>query len=175
MPLTEVGREQAGRRGRAWLADGVRFDCIVASPLLRARETAEIIGTLLNLPVEIDPDWQERDNGMLAGLSRADAAMRYPRPCFRNPYEPMCQTGESETQVYGRAARALEKLIRRAAGHSLIVAHGNILNAAMRNIAGALLSINDQGIWFTFGDTGYARTSYEPACHRWFLHEFHSE
>ena len=114
------------------------------------------------------------NNGPLAGLPFDVAERQYPRPAFRNPYEPFCGSGESDWELYCRAARAVERVVRRGPGRFLVVAHGGILNAALRTIAGTLPRINQQGIWFVLGDNGYARFTYHPAQHEWVLHEFHS-
>lgn len=171
-PLTDVGRAQVQARAQEFLAREAHFDRIVASTLQRAYETAAIIGEALNVPVETDPDWMEMDNGPLAGMRRDEAEARYPRPAFRNPYEAFCGTGESDWDIYCRGARAVEKIIRRGAGNYLVVAHGGILNAALRTIVGAQPFVNQQGIAFGFGDTGYARLVYRPAEHLWILLEF---
>jgi len=58
-PLSDHGREQARR-----LADelaGEDLEAIYASDLARARETAEIVGERLQLPVVLDPDLREKD------------------------------------------------------------------------------------------------------------------
>jgi 2,3-bisphosphoglycerate-dependent phosphoglycerate mutase len=171
-PLTDIGRAQAHARAQVFLTRNIGFDQIISSPLQRAFETASMIGHMLNTPVETDPGWMEMDNGPLAGLSMAVAAERYPPPAFRNPYEPFCTTGESDWELYRRAAGAVERVIRRGAGQYLVVAHGGILNAALRSIAGIPPSANHQGLVFGFGDTGYARFVYEPFGHRWHLLEF---
>ena len=114
-PLTEVGREQVNRRARQWLEIGVGYDQIVASTLARARESAEIVGRVLQVPVDLDPDWMEMDNGPLAGLGCEEARERYPRPAFRNPYEGLAGSGESEWDLHSRAARAVQSVIRRRA------------------------------------------------------------
>ncbi|HXF85375.1 MAG TPA: histidine phosphatase family protein [Anaerolineales bacterium] len=171
-PLTEVGRSQAYTRAQEFLSLYFQFDKIISSPLQRAYGTAIIISQLLNTPVETDTDWMEMDNGPLAGLTREAAAERYPRPIFRNPYEPFCGTGESNWEIYCRGARAVEKIIRRGTGNYLVVAHGGILNSAMRTIVGTQPSVNQQGIAFGFGDCGYARLIYRPAEHLWLLLEF---
>jgi 2,3-bisphosphoglycerate-dependent phosphoglycerate mutase len=170
-PLTDVGRSQARSRALSWQADRVQFDCIIASTLQRARETAQIIGEILGVSVEYEPDWMELDNGPLAGLPRDVALQKFPPPLFRNPYEPFCGSGESDWEFYCRAARAVEKVVRHGAGSYLVIAHGGILNAAMRTIVGAPLMPNRQGIWFAFGDTGYARTVYHPQKHQWVIEE----
>jgi len=171
-PLTEVGRRQAKQRAAGWLARGLGFDRIIASPLLRARETAEIVSATLAVPLEIDPDWMEMDNGPLAGLPWAEAAARYPPPVFRNPYTPFCGSGESDWECYCRAARAVEKVVRRGPGRYLVVSHGGILNDCLRGLAGAGPMVNRTGLHFAFSDTGYARFLYRPEKHQWALLEF---
>ena len=168
-PLTDAGRLQVRQRGQGWQEAGVQFDRIIASTLVRARESAEIIGGLLGTPVETDPDWMEFNSGPLAGLSFEDAARRFPPPTFRNPYEPCCGSGESEWEIHGRAGRALERVVRRGSGRYLVVAHGGVLNATLRCLVGAPLPINRSGIWFHFGDTGYIRTLYRPVNHQWVM------
>lgn len=170
-PLTEVGRAQVRQRAEGWANEGVTFDRIVASTLARAHENAQIIGEILNIPVETDPDWMEFDNGPLVRLPREVAAERYPQPDFRNPYEPFWGTGEGDWEIYRRAARAVENMVRRGPGHYLVVAHGGILNSALRTIVGAGPRLNYTGIWFRFGDTGFARTVYNPQKHQWILLE----
>jgi 2,3-bisphosphoglycerate-dependent phosphoglycerate mutase len=168
-PLTDVGREQVHRRAQQWLDAGVKVDQIVASTLARARESAEIVGCVLGAPVELDPDWMEMNNGLLAGLPYDVARVRFPRPAFRNPYEAMAGSGESEWDLHSRAARATQSMIRRGPGRYLVVAHGGILNAALRHVVGAPVPLNGQGIWFEFGDTGYYEVSYIPEKHYWMI------
>src|SRR3990172_5220388 len=67
-PLTDQGREQARVLAEHWRAEGLTFDLCLSSPLLRARETAEIVTAALNVPLEPDPLWMEMDNGRMAGL-----------------------------------------------------------------------------------------------------------
>ncbi|MBI4759919.1 MAG: histidine phosphatase family protein [Chloroflexota bacterium] len=170
-PLTDVGRAQVKARGEGWLAQGIRFDLIIASTLVRARESAEIIGGLLKAPVEADDIWMEMDNRPLAGMPIEEAKARYPRPQFRGPYEPFHGVGESDWELHCRAVSAVEKLVRRGAGQYLVVSHGGMLNAVLRGIVGAQPPINGHGIWFEFGDAGYAKCSYDPGGHYWVLRE----
>jgi 2,3-bisphosphoglycerate-dependent phosphoglycerate mutase len=170
-PLTDVGRAQVRARGEFWKERGVEFDRILASTLVRAQESAQIIGDLLNAPVEVDEIWMEMDNRPLAGMSIEDAKVRYPRPQFRGPYEPFHGVGESDWELHCRAASAVEKLVRRGPGRYLVVSHGGMLNAVLRAIVGAQPPINGHGIWFAFGDAGYAKCSYDPGGHYWVLQE----
>ena len=48
-PLTDKGRAQARMLAERWQRENVKFDFLVTSPLTRARETAEIIASALNV------------------------------------------------------------------------------------------------------------------------------
>ncbi len=171
-PLIDLGRAQVRERADGWLRAGVTFDLVQASPLLRARETAEIVSSTLGVPLEFADVWMEADNGPVAGLRFDVAAERYPMPAFRNPYEPYFGTGESGWEIHNRATKAVEQVVRRAIPRVLVVAHGGILGAAMRHIVGAPPIVNWLGMHFVFGDTSYADLSYDPQHHRWYLHQF---
>lgn len=58
VPLTAVGRADA-RRTADWLASQP-LSAVYASPLRRARETAEILAGRAGLPVQVDPRLRER-------------------------------------------------------------------------------------------------------------------
>jgi 2,3-bisphosphoglycerate-dependent phosphoglycerate mutase len=171
-PLTDTGRAQAKRLGQDFLSQGIAFKSVISSPLKRAQETAQILGSCLGISVETDADWAEMDNGPLAGLSFEEAAVRFPKPAFRNPYERIAVNGESEWSLYSRAATAVERLIQRGPGKYLVVAHGRILNVALRTILGVVPAANNQGPEFKFGDLGYVSLTYIPTEHRWVVREF---
>lgn len=172
-PLTEAGREQVRRRAAAWGEAGFKVDGVVASPLLRARETAEIVAASSGAPVELDPDWMEVDGGLLAGLTYKESEERFPLPAFRNPYERWAVTGESEWDLHCRAIRATQSIVRRGPGAYLVVAHGGVLNAALRGMMGAQPPVNlKHGFWFAFGDTAYVRLRYRPEEGAWLLTDF---
>ncbi len=53
-PLSERGRRQAEALGRHLDALGQQFDLIVSSPMVRARQTAELVAARLGLTVVVD-------------------------------------------------------------------------------------------------------------------------
>jgi len=171
-PLTEIGHAQARIRARDFQKSGLKFDVIISSPLQRARSTAQIIAGAVQAPVVLDEDWMERDNGVLAGMKRGIAAVKHPKPAFRNPYEPLGETGESAWALYCRAARAVEQIIRRGTGRYLVVAHGGVLNAAMQTIFGIPPRGDKPKAIFRFGDLGYAHLRYQPQQGTWQLIAF---
>ena len=168
-PLTQTGREQVRALAERWTGEGVLFDQIIASPLIRARETAEIITAGLNSPLELDPTWMEWANGRLAGMSVTEAREKYPRPAFINPYLHIGETGESITELYLRAGRAVQSLIDRTPGSYLVVAHGGILNMALKAILGIVPQANFHGAAFRFRNTAFASLTYKPGIHEWML------
>lgn len=165
--LTQTGRAQAEALAMRWLAEGLTFNKVISSPLQRALQTAEIIAERLSLAIELDADWMEMNNGVLGGLKHEDAAARFPQPAFRNPYEQIGQTGESEWDLYLRAAGAVRHLLRRPPGQYLVVSHGGILNMALRAMLGIPVPANSTGTFFRFGNSGFAVLEYLPARHRW--------
>lgn len=168
-PLTELGRKQTELLALRWAAEEAVFDLILSSPLQRARETVEILTKKLTLPVQYDPLLMERNNGVLAGLHEEEARERYPEPEFIHPYQPIGETGESQWELYLRGGRALQSLISRPPGRYLIVSHGGILNMVMYAILGIMPHANFHGPRFRFGNTAFARLTYFPHNHKWYV------
>jgi len=168
-PLTDLGRQQVHRLLERWLKEGKQFDRVIASPLKRARETAEIIANGLNLPIEFEDDWMERNNGALQGLPEDTARILYPAPDFFSPFDPIVGNGEGDWELYLRAGRALLKLLRRPAGSYLVVSHGGLLNQAICAILEVAHHANGKGAHFRFGNTAFATFIYRSAEHCWIV------
>jgi broad specificity phosphatase PhoE len=173
-PLTEAGRAQARALAERWLAEGLQFDLALTSPLARARETAGIIAGQLQVPLEADAVWLERDNGGMSGMTREEALKYYPQPDFLTPHDPFGDTGEGDWELFLRAGKAVHELLRRPAGRYLIVSHGGLLNKVLYAIFGIAPQANYQGPSFRFGNTGFAMFSYVPSRHQWRLLQFES-
>jgi broad specificity phosphatase PhoE len=166
-PLTEKGRAQARALATQWQAEKVTFDQCFASPLLRAKETAEIVSAALNIPLEVDPLWMEMDNGRLAGLR--DDEIDWDEPKFLTPYTRLGETGESRLEVYLRAGRGIQSILDRKPGKYLVVSHGGILNMAMYSILSISPQAHHNGPRFLFKNTTFASFSYDPDQHNWRL------
>ena len=81
-PLTDKGRKQLERTGKALAVLEIELDAIVTSPLARAKETAEIIAKSFNLRERIEENdrlaehFSARDLGdLLSAHSKADSIM----------------------------------------------------------------------------------------------------
>lgn len=165
-PLTDKGRAQARALADYWKAEGVKFDLAIASPLSRARETAEIIASALNVPLEYDPIWMERDIGEMEGLT-AEEVRQKPQPPYITPYDSIGGDGEGDWALFLRAGQALHDLLRRPAGGYLVVSHGGLLNQLMHAIVGVPPHADPSGVRFRFENTAFSRAIYFPYQHRW--------
>jgi 2,3-bisphosphoglycerate-dependent phosphoglycerate mutase len=171
-PLTETGRAQARALAERWQSEGRAFDRVFSSPLARARETADIVCAAMNAPLELDPEWMEINNGLLAGLSDEEANQAVPRPQFMTPYTRFGRTGESRWQVYLRAGGAVQRILDREPGVYLVVAHGGILNMTMYAILGIPIQADSTGPRFMFYNTTFATFTYEREHHNWRMLHF---
>ncbi len=123
-PLTDEGRRQS----RAATGALGSFDAVVASPLLRAVETATIIAERLGIgPVPTDPDLMERDAGEWQGLTRVQIQEQWPgylEDGRRPPgYEP-------DDAILARVRSGLDRIAGRVGdGDVLVISHGGVVYA----------------------------------------------
>jgi 2,3-bisphosphoglycerate-dependent phosphoglycerate mutase len=171
-PLTGKGRSQARALAERWRDEGVTFDRCIASPLLRACQTAEIVSGVLRIPMELDADWMEIDNGRVSGLTPEQAEQVSPRPDFMTPYTHFGETGESRWELFLRAGRAIQHILDRRPGNYLVAAHGGVLNMAMYAVLGIPVQADSGGARFLFHNTTFATFTYEPERHNWRMLNF---
>jgi len=166
-PLTNTGRAQTRKLAERWKKEKIKFDLIIASPLARAKETAEIIASALNLKVEFEPLWLERDNGEFSGLTAHEVRQNFTHPSFMTPYDSVGGDGEGDWELFLRAGQALQSLLKREPARYLIVSHGGLLNQFMHAVIGVTPQANNAGTRFRFENTAFAQLLYYPHQHRW--------
>ncbi|MGH3770708.1 MAG: histidine phosphatase family protein [Pseudonocardiaceae bacterium] len=138
--LSEVGVRQAARVA-AHLGDHDVVH-VVASPLLRARQTASPIAEGHGLDLVTDEELTEAGN-VFEGtrVSVEDGgALRDPRNwlALRNPFRP--SWGEPYRQIAARMLAAVHRARERAAGHEAVcVSHQLPICALVRQLAGRRL------------------------------------
>jgi broad specificity phosphatase PhoE len=139
IPITELGRKQAQETAER-IARMFRPEAIIASPYLRARQTAEIIAEPLGLPVEVVHDLHERDLGSLKGesydvlrdLRRNDPAFDRQQGWLWKP-----EGGESYDDVRRRVMVAIEGLRERYPEHEVVVvSHGGVMLSMWAHLVG---------------------------------------
>ncbi|MGY1786386.1 bifunctional RNase H/acid phosphatase [Geodermatophilus sp. SYSU D00698] len=121
LPLSVTGRAEA--EAAAVRAKELGIEVVVASPLRRTRETAEVVAGALGLPVELDDDLVELDFGDLEGLTATEAQQRHPLAArrFASDVTVAAPGGESVADVSRRVGRARERLLERHAGRTVLV------------------------------------------------------
>lgn len=122
IPLNEAGREQA--RKAAEDLQKHSFDAIYCSPLSRAHETAQIIASRQNCPVQDAEPLREQDFGVFEGTSRADENYQKEKYMYFKPFE----NGESFLDVAARVYPFLNWLKDQHEPDEkvLLVCHGGI-------------------------------------------------
>jgi broad specificity phosphatase PhoE len=167
-PLSDDGREQAQSIAETLSKNGRIYQKIIASPQERALETAQIIADRLNLKLDIEPLWKEVDNGLLAGLTREEADERQIiRGDLTNPFFPLGEHGESWWELYIRSGKALHHLLENPPGSYLVVAHGGVLNAALRSVLGLAPQPGGFTPTFHFKNTSSTTLRFDAADQRW--------
>jgi len=121
LPLSLTGRAEA--EAAAARAAGLGVEVIVASPLRRTRETAEIVAAELGLRVTFDKDLVELDFGDVEGLTFDEAAKKHPLAArrFMSDISVAAPGGESINDVSTRVARARRRILSEHAGRTVLV------------------------------------------------------
>ncbi len=139
IPLNEQGRAQAQKAG-ARLAH-YRATAIYTSDILRAAETAEIVGAATGLIPEPMPNLREIDVGQWEGLTPEELYRRFPEHMAafdRDPARTVRLGGESYAQLQERALIALNDIHAAYPGDELVLAvsHGGTIRALLCHIIG---------------------------------------
>jgi broad specificity phosphatase PhoE len=136
--------------------------------LKRAKETADIVANSLDLPVETDPIWMERNIGQVEGLTSEEVNQLFPKRNDITPFAPILgDEGEGNWELYLRAGRALHGLLNREPGQYLVVSHGGLLNQVMLAVVGVTPHAGFSGPRFRFKNTGFSHLTYHPNSHHW--------
>lgn len=137
--LTPRGVLQAERlRDRLAATSEIQPDVLLASPLARARQTAEILAPALGLVPVLDEGLEEIDPGEADGLPLDEAVARYGIPDFeRDPSRPLCPGGESWTGFMARVAAVLDRLVEAHEGRTIVaVTHGGFVDGSFVHFLG---------------------------------------
>jgi probable phosphoglycerate mutase len=157
VPLNALGRRQA--RAMAASFDGAGFTALWSSPLIRSRETAEILAPLIRLPPpRLHDGLMERNFGIFQGVPKAELAELNPVELQlilkRNPAGHF-EGGETMDEFADRVLGALMEIGARHAGERvLVIAHGWCMDVVTRHISGlprsAILGLkrkNGESLW----------------------------
>jgi phosphoserine phosphatase len=164
VPLNDMGREQ-GRRA-AQLLKSISLDFAVSSPMLRPKETAELI--LEHHPgvtLELSPGLAEISHGLWEGKLEAEIAQEYEELLQQWKIKPagvQMPEGENLQQVWDRSIAAWKEIVAKYANSDrpltgIVVAHDAVNKALLCH----LFDLDPENFWtFKQGNGGVSVIDY---------------
>lgn len=177
--LTELGQAQARRAAHAVASMGA-IDAIVASPQLRAQQTAEACAEALGVDsarIETVDGFREMAFGDFEGLTRDEAMRRYAEEFgeWEASASNSPPNGESLAQLHRRVTRARLQVQQAHEGETvLVVTHMTPIKSVIRQALGTsaetfkhiFLDLASVSVVEFYGDFGVVRTVNDVAHHR---------
>lgn len=128
IPLNELGLAQA--RDAAKILARCPVDLIVASPLIRARETAEIVAEHIRKPLQFDDELRERHFGRFEGLVVNDVKAQLGVQPHERLVRHLPADAEQWHETGARTVRVLGKWLDRHPDMMLLfVTHSGLFDA----------------------------------------------
>lgn len=149
--LTELGRMQA--QALADTLKDVLFTAIFSSPVLRARETVEILSGAFHLPYQVTEALREYDCGVLEEKSDEESwrlhRQYYEDWTLRRNYANRPEGGECFIEIQGRFMPFIESFKHEGDDHILLIGHGGlfhlILPLVLSNVDNDFVSLHGLG------------------------------
>ena len=135
-PLTEAGIEDARVRARS--LEHLPIDRIYTSPILRARQTAEILAAHLKVPVQTIDALREWDVGIYEGTNDPVGWVLHQQVqedwFARRQYDRKMPGGESYLEIQARFVPFIQRLVQDHGSQGkefILVAHGGLFRAML--------------------------------------------
>ncbi len=158
-PLSDLGRRQAEATADALSREGIT--AVFSSDLDRAVQTAEPLGSRLNLPVYTTRAFRERHVGVLEGLTFDESKSHHPDDYYalvnRN-IQHVIAGGESYRQLLKRATAELWEILRNHQGQRIaIFSHTGAICFMTLHLMGAIHRSTKQTPWLVTSNCGVNR------------------
>lgn len=144
-PLNPLGLQQAHRLGEHLCRQPPRL--LLASDLLRTRQTAQPVGDGWQTEAAPEILWREQSFGVIEGLTLHEVRERHPEVVAGwQSHDPdfAPDGGESRRQFHARVMHAVQDLVQRCAREgltaALVVSHGGVLDMLHRSASGQSLA-----------------------------------
>ena len=121
--LTRLGHEQAEEAAQRIVQSGIRFDEILCSPLIRARQTAEPIARATGKTIRIEPRLREQNFGRFEAAQRGTPEFMQSKERFADRYG----NGESLLLLGQRIYNLIDDIKADPSGKTyLLVSHNGV-------------------------------------------------
>lgn len=121
--LTELGREQAKELGKRILAEGLKIDEILYSPLMRAKDTAIEVSQITGIPAYEEIRLIEQNFGKYEATARNGAEFQEMKKSFVNHFG----SGETMLHLAQRIYNLLDDIKAKSDNKTyMLVAHNGI-------------------------------------------------
>ena len=128
-PLNEIGRRQAA--GLAENMKGIKIDAVVASPLLRAFETGEILAKSKNIPIIKDDRLKEANFGIYEGRKKSEMSDKE----FKDIWDTVdVPGGETWRTVQKRALDVLTDIVKMPYDSFGVATHGRVMASMLSGL-----------------------------------------
>lgn len=125
--LIPEGREEV-KKTAFWIKEHLSIQKIICSDVKRAEETAKIVSSILEVPYETDVHLREQNKGLLNGVPKEEAYLRYPGYTDKEiTVDTVFPEGESLRNLYDRIKQYLDKLLC-AEDDTLFITHRGVIN-----------------------------------------------
>ena len=140
-PLTQRGLSQV--EGLAQVAIELGVDGLWTSPLGRARQTAEIVGSRISCEASVDDGLTEIRHGSMAGLTEREILARFPdewRARKANRASWRFPGGESYEDAQRRVRDAIRRISAAGARRPMLITHEMISRVVVGCLVGRPLA-----------------------------------
>ena len=141
MDLSAQGVHQAEDLA-VWIAN-MHVDAILTSPALRARRTAEIVGSRAALAPTVDERLRELDFGLAEGLTLSELRAKHPEATAAFESDPVTHHfpgGEHPAAAVERLRDATEDVLHHPWRRTLLVTHNTLMRLFICEVLGIPLS-----------------------------------
>ncbi len=121
-PLTERGGQQAYETAKK--LGSMNIHALYTSPMKRAIETAEIIGSVIGKEYKIMDELREMKLGQWEGMSESEIAQLYPKKWelwLTRPAELILPDRETLDEILRRSLNGIKKIIDNHLGQNIVI------------------------------------------------------
>lgn len=104
----------------------LKLQKIISSDVKRCQTTAQMVGNPLQIPIEYTDKLREQNKGLLNGMDKKDAELKYPQIVSNSGIKTVYPKGESLYDLYLRIQELLPWILQQ--DKTLLITHRGVIN-----------------------------------------------